>query len=234
MLRSFFQGINVASGRVFDDPDGWKTKVGVDIITEFKDGEIISSESVASYFAKTSYGAIFLDDFETRDDVSTTVLRSENMNTMLESFGLPDMPSLNEHQNAAQLTSTTYPIGWAVYNLDRGFGRHMIFEIGDEKNHIRLNLKDCWTGDEFIAQIDEITMWDKSMTYSIPCREYGFWIDVAQNIIGTIDITVQALCNEDDEQGYYAFQDIEALKEELLKVITPNKLYNLNSGNPAP
>lgn len=153
---------------------------------------------------------------------------------MIEALGLPDMPSLREHGQFATLKSDEQPLGWAVFNQDLGFGRHLVFEIGDDKNHIRLNIKDSWCGDDFKVQIDEMTLWDRGMTYSIPCREFDHWVEMGEDILGTIDITVQALCNEDDAQAYNAFQDIERFKIELLKVVTPQSMLNKTSIKPNP
>jgi len=161
--------------------------------------------------------------------IGIPLVLGKNYPDLFEDLGFLDLP-IEPHEGAkAQKISDSEILGWAIEVVSIG---HVIFELGDSKHHVRVDMKETWLGHRLAYQIDQMTLWDKDYIYDIPCAEGGNPIPL-ENVIGVIDITVQALQNGDDHEGAFAFEGIKDVKVILPRSpqnrLKTNSLANRNT-----
>ena len=203
LLRNFFDDFSKNNRKDF--PQEWKFKTGV----------VINDQPLSSFFACEVHASPIFDHGDDEDSIPEYSLYARNFYDLFSRLGIPDLNFQKENYEA-ELISDEKPIGWALWYRDVKFARHAVFEIGDDEHHIRIDMKDCFNGSPFRAQIDQILIWDRHHRYQVPLSVEGdYMLPYVEDIIGTVDIATQALDNGDDEQAYLAFKDMHRIIDEL-------------------
>lgn len=186
----------------------------------------INDCKMSDFFATHSFPPVIFDEGDDGDTIPETALKGRFFDDIFLRLGLPDNIPFKKHVNyRAEVVAVDGSIGWSLYFRDVKFGRHAVLEVGDVDHHVRIDIKNSWSGDPFNAQIDRVIVWDSLCCYDLPLGidasrgDDNYIIPYVEDVVGTIDITVQALCNGDEDQARIAFQDISRLVSELQHVL---------------
>jgi hypothetical protein len=211
-------------------------------------GVWINGAPVSGFFSTVSHPPVLLDEGEDADSVCPPSVKSTSFKNMFFRLGLPDDLSFQQDGYKCELISDKYPIGFALHYRNIKFARHAVLEVGSDTHHVRIDIKDSHVGDLFPVQIDQIILWDKNNRHQIPlspnyvdlntmnfprlwqaqqCKpchdDDNYFLPYIEDIMGTIDLTIQALDSESDEQAYSAFSDIDRVLNELRSMLVPGE-----------
>jgi hypothetical protein len=158
--------------------------------------------------------------------VGIPLILAKSYAELFEEIGFWGFPLKKEVGAIDSNVSETEVLGWVAKVVSFS---HVIFEVGDANHHVRIDMKETWLGHRLAYQIDQVTLWDKSFVYDIPCAE-GADRTLLEGLIGTVDLTVQAIQNGDDAEGIIAFAQIDELKGRLTPILRPrNQIDNIKA-----
>jgi len=202
----------------YSDCSGWKADVNIRV----------NGIDLRNAFARRSPLTFSFGDGDCVDSTSDYPdTRDYQLDYLLERLGVPDLV-LDNTSHTAKCVSRGHPIGWGLMIRNLYFARHAIFEIGDDANHVRFDIKDAWDGNPYNNHIDQITLWDRNKRYDIPCDK-GYALPYVEELIATVEVATQALSNGDDEQAMMVFKDIEQIKKDIKNMLPPYSVMELTN-----
>jgi hypothetical protein len=218
MLRTLLLNPDQFLYSEFSEPSSWKNNIGL----------TVNGIDVRHAFSTQTPMSFDFEDGECVDTVSEYLeIRDHKLSYLLERLGLSDFAVDNTSQSLMHV-SNEQPIGWGIAIRHLWITQHTVFEIGDDENHVRFDIKDAWDGNPYNFQIDQITIWDAEQRYDIPCNQ-KYTLPYIEDLLRTVEIATQAISNGDDEQAAKVLKEINDIKTDVSNVLPSYKVMRLTN-----